>query len=194
MKLWRCPDCGNQNRAPGKPRRNDVRRFCLPCSQRTGYMVERVCPTLEKKRAKVKAKVSAKGKAVRAKATAVRKIKDATIEKTFYIDGVDVRPILKRMQAILKRYPQEVGEPGHVVCDPFTYDLTTYDCRGFADLGSAVWTISWELLSTWTGWDSCAGMDCLLTRQEFVRICTRFRSRWRHDVVKVRNGWPNSYE
>ena len=104
MKLWRCPDCGNQKRAPGKPRRNDVRRFCLPCSQRTGYMVERVCPTLEKKRTKVKAKVSAKGKAVRAKATAVRKIKEATIEKTFYIDGVDVRPILKRMQTILKRY------------------------------------------------------------------------------------------
>ena len=192
MKIWRCPDCGSGVRAPGKPRLNDVRRFCLPCSQRSGYMVERVCPTLETKRAKVKAKVSAKGKSERVKATAVREIKRASANDVYFVDGVDVRPILKRMQTILKRHAQDIGEPGHAVRDPFSFNLTTYNCRGFANLGSAVWAISWDLLSDWSYWESTTRTG--LSREEFDRICTRFRSRWRHDVVKKRNDWPKAYE
>lgn len=50
--LWTCPKCSSTRRAPSKPRKNDVRRYCLTCSDETGKLVERVCPALEKRREK----------------------------------------------------------------------------------------------------------------------------------------------
>jgi len=47
---WKCEICDNGLLAPMKPRKNDVRRYCLPCSAKTGKLVERVAPSLEKKR------------------------------------------------------------------------------------------------------------------------------------------------
>lgn len=49
-RRWVC-DCGNNVLAPGKMRRNDVRRFCFPCSERAGVLVERTCPALDRERA-----------------------------------------------------------------------------------------------------------------------------------------------
>jgi len=49
-RLWKCPECGKGLRAPGRLRKNDTRRYCLPCSAKTGKLVERVCPAAEKKR------------------------------------------------------------------------------------------------------------------------------------------------
>ena len=88
---WKCADCNHGLLAPMKPRKNDVRRYCLPCSAKTGKLVERVSPTLEKQRAtktvqrkvqtqKKNAKVSVKKKARREKASAVNK-RQAMIEK-----------------------------------------------------------------------------------------------------------------
>jgi len=37
--------------APTRPRRNDVRRYCLPCSSKAGVLVERVAPALDAQRA-----------------------------------------------------------------------------------------------------------------------------------------------
>ena len=39
---WKCPTCGHGLLAPTRPRRNDVRRYCLPCSSKAGVLVERV--------------------------------------------------------------------------------------------------------------------------------------------------------
>lgn len=47
---WKCPTCGNGLLAPSRPRRNDVRRYCLPCSSKAGVLVERVAPALDKQR------------------------------------------------------------------------------------------------------------------------------------------------
>ena len=47
---WKCANCDHGLLAPTKPRKNDVRRYCLPCSAKTGKLVERVSPTLEKQR------------------------------------------------------------------------------------------------------------------------------------------------
>lgn len=54
MKIWRCSTCGNGIRAPGRLRRNDVRRFCLSCSAKAedNLLVERTCPSREIKRAR----------------------------------------------------------------------------------------------------------------------------------------------
>lgn len=50
-RLWRCPNCEDQIRAPERPRKSDVRRYCLKCSADTGHLVERVVPALERRRA-----------------------------------------------------------------------------------------------------------------------------------------------
>ena len=48
---WKCPTCGHGLLAPTRPRRNDVRRYCLPCSSKAGVLVERVAPALDAQRA-----------------------------------------------------------------------------------------------------------------------------------------------
>lgn len=76
---WVCPECGSTKRAPSKPRANDVRRYCLPCSEATGYLVQRTCPVLDARRehkAEVKraraAKKAARNKAQREAERAAR--------------------------------------------------------------------------------------------------------------------------
>ena len=53
---WKCEICSSGLLAPSKPRKNDVRRYCLPCSKKIGKLVERSVPSLEKKVAKKKEK------------------------------------------------------------------------------------------------------------------------------------------
>ena len=64
---WVCPNCGAGKLAPSRPRKDDVRRYCLACSERTGRLVERLSPALEKQRreAKEKRKRAAKQKRVK---------------------------------------------------------------------------------------------------------------------------------
>lgn len=47
---WVCPLCDRAALAPERPRKNDVRRYCLTCSKKTGRLVERVAPVLAKRR------------------------------------------------------------------------------------------------------------------------------------------------
>lgn len=47
---WKCPQCDAGILAPTKPRKDDVRRYCLPCSSKNGRLVERIAPALEAKR------------------------------------------------------------------------------------------------------------------------------------------------
>lgn len=49
-RRWVCPTCGNGVLAPARPRRDDVRRYCLRCSEKTGRLVERTCPAADRKR------------------------------------------------------------------------------------------------------------------------------------------------
>lgn len=54
LARWICPRCRDGKLAPNRPRKNDVRRYCLACSEKSGRLVERVSPKLERKRAKKK--------------------------------------------------------------------------------------------------------------------------------------------
>jgi hypothetical protein len=47
---WKCPKCDDGVLAPTRPRKDDVRRYCLPCSSVNGRLVERIAPALEAKR------------------------------------------------------------------------------------------------------------------------------------------------
>lgn len=57
---WRCQQCDHGLLAPMRPRKNDVRRYCLPCSSKSGRLVERVAPALEKQRERRAALVAEK--------------------------------------------------------------------------------------------------------------------------------------
>lgn len=52
-RRWTCPnECGEPGKlAPERARKDDTRTYCLPCSERTGRLVRRVCQAAEKKRA-----------------------------------------------------------------------------------------------------------------------------------------------
>lgn len=67
---WKCANCNHGLLAPMKPRKNDVRRYCLPCSAKTGKLVERVSPTLEKKREQRSVVVKEQNKVKRERTTA----------------------------------------------------------------------------------------------------------------------------
>lgn len=60
MRRWKCPQCSSGVNAPERPRKNDVRRFCFACSRRTGFLVERSCPSLDGERARAKARSKAR--------------------------------------------------------------------------------------------------------------------------------------
>ena len=49
---WKCPSCDHGLLAPQRPRRDDIRRYCLPCSSKAGKLVERVAPALDSQRDK----------------------------------------------------------------------------------------------------------------------------------------------
>jgi hypothetical protein len=50
-RRWQCPNDKHPGiLAPGRLRKNDIRRFCLECSKEAGVLVERTCPALDKRR------------------------------------------------------------------------------------------------------------------------------------------------
>lgn len=57
MTRWVCGRCNDARLAPTRPRKDDIRRFCLKCSEHTGRLVARTAPTLEKRREERKLKL-----------------------------------------------------------------------------------------------------------------------------------------
>jgi len=54
-KRWICPNGVHAGvLAPARLRKIDVRRYCLPCSEEAGILVERSCPSQERERARRK--------------------------------------------------------------------------------------------------------------------------------------------
>ena len=70
---WKCPSCDKGVLNSSRPRMNDVKRYCLPCSAKSGVLVARVAPALDKQRDEAKAKQTAKQSAKRKKESAKRK-------------------------------------------------------------------------------------------------------------------------
>lgn len=105
---WRCEQCQHGLLAPMRPRKNDVRRYCLPCSSKTGVLVERVAPTLEKQR-------SARKEASKKKATAKRRRiaeRSAPLKSQQRIDASRAKMIHKEAERIWKlMQPYHNGKP-----------------------------------------------------------------------------------
>lgn len=89
-RRWVCPSCGSGVLAPSAPRRDDIRRYCLDCSKRTGRLVERSCPALDRERERKAETAKARRTTAAAKERAARK---AAYE---YL-GVDLAAEAKRL-------------------------------------------------------------------------------------------------
>ena len=81
---WVCPSCGKGKLGPQRPRKDNVVRWCLPCSAKTGKLVERSAPSLEKK---------AEEKADAAKTR--RAAKKAKADEKWIVHGFDLRAVLR---------------------------------------------------------------------------------------------------
>jgi len=105
---WKCAICDNGLLAPSKPRKNDVRRYCLPCSSESGKLVERVAPTLDKQRTAKKAAVKKKTVAKRAsvaKRTAPAKAQQRIDAQRSKMIHAEAEKIWKLMQPYHKGKP-----------------------------------------------------------------------------------------
>ena len=90
---WACPNGCSAVLGSLRPRRDDVARYCLPCSAKRGRLVLRIAPALEAKRA---AKVSS-GKTKKA----ARAARAAERETAYYtVHGVDLREELKKLWSL----------------------------------------------------------------------------------------------
>jgi hypothetical protein len=98
---WKCLNCDSGVLAPSRPRKDDVRRYCLKCSAKTGKLVERVAPSLEKKREASKAKSTQKQKVKRAKIAQA---------KTSH-SGFDVEKEAQRLWKILQTQENKPTRP-----------------------------------------------------------------------------------
>lgn len=103
MRRWDCPNGCAGVLAPDKPRTDDVRRYCLACSKKTGRLVKRTSPALERARATGKQRSAKKSKAKRARKTAVRRANRERAKATEHeaanahiLDGVNLRREAKR--------------------------------------------------------------------------------------------------
>lgn len=115
MRRWVCPRCETGKLAPSKPRLDDTRRYCLPCSDKTGRLVKRACPTIEAKKearqtaqAERAARVRAKQRTKRCAAQeAARERKRALWEAR---PGVDLRAETARIWKTVRRVAKAEGK------------------------------------------------------------------------------------
>jgi hypothetical protein len=117
--------------APSKPRRDDVRRYCLDCSKRTGRLVERTCPAnnaARKLRELSRQKRAANKASVRAKE---RKRVKAKRHRTF--GGVDVVQFARRAwQHVLKSRHRDARTPHGIPSIRVTGASYPFDDHGSA--------------------------------------------------------------
>ena len=83
-KRWTCPQCGAGKLAPSRPRKDDTRRYCLVCSEKTGRLVERTCAALERQRGVAKQRATTKRQAAAERAKAKERAKDPFDMKGWY--------------------------------------------------------------------------------------------------------------
>jgi len=105
---WKCANCDHGLLAPTKPRKNDVRRYCLPCSANTGKLVERIAPSLDKQRTAKKAAV--KKKTVAKRATVAKRTAPAKAQQR--VDAQRAKMIHAEAEKIWKlMQPYHKGKP-----------------------------------------------------------------------------------
>ena len=94
---WACPDCGSAKLAPAGCPKDDVRRFCLPCSEKSGRLVPRTTPALDRARAQVAAKRVKRAEREQAKRERGRARQADAAEGKWIYGPLDMRAELRRV-------------------------------------------------------------------------------------------------
>lgn len=104
---WDCPTGSHPGvLGPRRPRRDDIVRYCLDCSQATGRLVERTAPALERARTAGAERAKSKAAAKRASDARARRAKADAETARYTVEGVDLRDELDR----LRRLPIFAGD------------------------------------------------------------------------------------
>lgn len=107
MKNWYCPVCCKTVRGPNRPSKEDLRRYCLPCSTECGVLVFRV-PKVKKELTYTHCDVTPDN-------------------ERFVVDGVDLRTLLDDMCQLdtWEGYFTEFGLPDFKIRRTKMRDYTT---------------------------------------------------------------------
>lgn len=110
---WKCPICDDGLLAPQRPRLDDVRRYCLPCSSKQGKLVERIAPAIEAQRTRriESRKEKAKNERKRERARIERKQNSPReIARRKYTEqgeyGMNIKRETARLWKMLNKIPQ----------------------------------------------------------------------------------------
>lgn len=141
---WECPTGSHPARlGPRQPRRDDIVRYCLSCSEATGRLVERIAPALERQRQAAAERTKTKAKRARA-AAARRRAADVAAETERYtVDGVDLRDEVVR----LCRLRTFGGAGGRLARRPPTFIVRRASARPRSVYGYA-WPSRWRFQVT----------------------------------------------
>lgn len=193
---WECPNGCAGVLGPQRPRRDDVRRYCLACSAQTGRLVERTAPTLERQRAKRAEAAAAKRR---------RRVERETQKQRAHreLHGVDLIDAWQRMLRLptgklIRREPELVlrrarRDPGKVTGYAWTDNRVTVTIGVDADPAEAVGTLLHEL----------AHIVCMQRNEpwhdgapRFARRCHELHDEWnaRHSkIVEVSTKVSGAY-
>lgn len=171
--IWRCPKCTNGVRAPSRPRRDDVRRYCLTCSVETGRLVERVSPALERKR-----REKAEARKVRSRRARER---DRRERADYYtVAGLDLERELKQ----LVKLPALGGVRGELATNLPEFSIRRTKHKPRSILGRA-WPYEWRFqLTAWDGITPEEALDTLL--HELVHLRLRSDESERHHGIEFK--------
>jgi hypothetical protein len=99
---WVCPECGGFKLASSRPKRLATVRFCLPCSESTGLLVERSCPKLDKARESKAAREKARRQRAVVRRKKARAKRLGTAEEKWHYGGYDLRTEATRLLKIAR--------------------------------------------------------------------------------------------
>lgn len=139
---WSCPECGNVVLLGARPRRDATARFCLACSERSGTLVERVCPVLDKQRAQKRDSREQK-----------RKRKADRERDAETVSGVHIPSELRNMCRKLVKarvFPRWMRYTDRITLDLKIYHVTRSKPRGVTDERWQQWVDQTEV-KRWHG-------------------------------------------
>jgi SprT-like family protein len=201
---WECPNGHAGVLGPRQPRRDSIVRYCLPCSERTGRLVERTAPALERQRSAAAARSADKAKRQRAAAARARARAAAAETARYTVDGLDLRAELARL-CKLRTFKAPGAGPGRLARRTPELTVTHRRARPTYELAAADdW--GWRIrMAIWPGMDTADARETLVHelvhlfvgRQEgnnawhgptFKRVMrAAFREAYGPDIVAVDN-------
>lgn len=131
---WGCPnDLHPGVLASTRPPKDSLIRYCLPCSEKTGRLVLRVAPTLERQRAASATASAAKAAAKRTREAKARKRRKLAENERYTVDSVDLRDEMKRLVK-LRAFG---GRDGRLFKSPPELTISKRSCYPASRLGFA---------------------------------------------------------